>query len=210
MQPKPYQTSSGGDRLTFQLNSGHGQQQACLEDIKFKQARGLDRAVIAQLATGDWIKQGLNVIITGPTGVGKSYIACALGNSACREGYVVSYQRAPRFFQDLTLSRLNGSYNRLLTRLSKITVLILDDFALTPITDEQCRDLLEVVDDRCNHNATIFCSQIPSKDWHKTMENPTIADAILDRVVHSSYKITLKGPTWRAPHNEGENKNDSE
>lgn len=191
-------------RISKSLTSAKLKQQACLEDIKFKPVRGLDRAVIAQLATNAWIKQGLNVIVTGKTGVGKSYIACALGNNACRQGFSVSYQRAPRFFQDLTLSRLSGKYNDPLKKLAKISLLILDDFALTPLTDDQCRDLFEVIDDRCNRLATVFCSQIPSEEWHKTMENPTIADAILDRVVHSSYRITLKGPTLRGNNVEGE------
>jgi DNA replication protein DnaC len=184
-------------RLSKRLQSAKLRQQACLEDISFKHARGLDRSLIAQLANCSWIKQGFSLLITGPTGVGKSYITCALANKACREGFTVSYQRAPRFFQDLTFARLNGSYNRLLAKFAKISLLILDDFALTPIADEQCRDLLEVVDDRCNRVSTIFSSQLPLDSWHKTMENPTIADAILDRVVHSSYKISLTGASLR-------------
>jgi DNA replication protein DnaC len=189
-------------KLTKRLQIAKLRHQACLEDISFKHTRGLDRSLIAQLANCDWISKGLSVIITGPTGVGKSYIACALGNKACRESHTVNYQRAPRFFQDLTLARLNGSYNRLLARLAKISLLVLDDFALTPITEEQCRDLLEVVDDRCKRTATIFCSQLPFDTWHKTMANPTIADAILDRVVNSSYKISLGGPSLRPPEDE--------
>jgi DNA replication protein DnaC len=184
-------------KLEQRLRVAKLRQAACIEDISFEEVRGLDRSLIAQLSTGKWIEEGLNVIITGATGVGKSYVACALAHKACRSSFTAWYVRAPRFFHDLTVSRLNGTYTKLLARLAKIDLLLLDDFALVPITEEQCRDLLEVVDDRCNKKSSILISQIPHEKWHQTMSNATIADAILDRLVNSSYKVCLKGPSKR-------------
>lgn len=183
--------------LEKRLRSAKLRQAACIEDINFDAPRGLDRALLAQLSTCKWIKDGLNILITGPTGVGKSFIACALANKACRTSHSVMYIRSPRFFHDLTLSRLKGTYTKALERLAKIDLLLLDDFALVPITEEQCRDLLEVVDDRCNKKSTILISQVPVESWHQTMANATIADAILDRLVHTAHSLCLKGTSMR-------------
>jgi len=184
-------------KFTNRLKFAKLRQQACIEDINFQHSRGLDKLLVGQLASGQWIKEALNVLITGPTGVGKSYIACALAHKACRLGFSALYYRSPRFFQDLMLSRMNGGYSRLLTKISKVDLLVLDDFALAPITEENSRDLLEVADDRCNVHSVIVVSQLPVEHWYQTIPNATIADAILDRVVHSAYRIGLQGESLR-------------
>ena len=172
---------------------------ACIEDIDFKPDRGIDKRLIAQLADGQWLKDHRNVLITGKTGVGKTYLACALGQKACRSDLGVVYFRAPRFFQELTVARLRNTYQATLTKLKKVRLLILDDFALVPITEEQCRDMLEVADDRSGAGSFIISSQLPVKEWYQTFANATLADAILDRVVHGSYRLELGGPTRRDP-----------
>lgn len=178
---------------------------ACVEDIDFKPSRGIDKRLIAQLSEGLWIKEHRNVLITGKTGVGKTYLACALGQKVCRLGHSVMYFRAPRFFQELTVARLKGKYQSILTKLKRTHLLILDDFALVPVTEEQCRDMLEVTDDRLGSGSLIISSQLPVKEWYQTFANATLADAILDRVVHGSYRFDLSGPTRRDPkHGEKE------
>jgi len=187
--------------LTKRLKSAKLRQVACLEDLDFKAGRGLDKLLIGQLADCEWIKKSINVMIVGRTGVGKSYVACALAQKACRSGHTAVYFRAPRFFQELTIARINGTYEKFLKRLQSFDVLALDDFALVPITEEQCRDMLEVADDRCGRGSFIMSSQLPVDSWHKTFANSTLADAILDRVVHGSYRINLGGPSRRKNKN---------
>lgn len=184
-------------QLTKRLKAAKLRQAACLEDLDFKPGRGLDKLLIGQLADCDWIKKSISIMIIGRTGVGKSYVACALGQKACRAGFSVAYFRAPRFFQELTIARINGTYEKFLKRLQAFQVLILDDFALVPITEEQCRDMLEVTDDRCGRGSFILSSQLPVDSWHQTFANSTLADAILDRVVHGSYRLNLTGPSRR-------------
>lgn len=184
-------------KLVQRLKVAKLRHSASLEDIDFHHARGLDRKMAGQLATGEWIKKGLNVLITGPTGVGKTYIACALAQKSCRLGFTTAYLRAPRFFQELTVARLNGSYTRLLSKLAKFNLLVLDDFALVPVSEEQCRDLLEVTDDRCGKSSLVIASQLPVENWYQTFENATLADEILDRVVHESYRLVLQGESFR-------------
>lgn len=192
-------------QFSKRLKSAKLRESACLENIDFKANRGLDKRLIAQLADGQWLNDHRNVLITGKTGVGKTYLTCALGQKACRLNHSVLYFRAPRFFQELTVARLKNTYQFALSKLKKSRLLILDDFALVPITEEQCRDMLEVADDRSGSGSFIISSQLPVKEWYQTFANATLADAILDRVIHGSYRLELGGPTLRDPkHGEKE------
>ncbi len=171
--------------------------QACMEDIEHAAKRELDRALIKKLATGRWIADHQNVLITGMTGVGKTYIACALAQLACRTGFRALYRRASRLFDELALARADGTYVRALGRLAKVDVLVIDDWGLAPLSDTQRRDILEVMDDRHGARSTVLASQLPVGKWHDHLGDPTIADAVLDRVVRNAHRITLKGPTMR-------------
>ncbi len=168
-----------------------------MEDIDYRAPRGLDKALMATLASCRWVDEHLNVLITGPTGVGKSYLACALAHKACREGHSALYQRLPRLLQDLSLARGDGRYGALLTSLAKVDVLVLDDWGLAKLTEEHRRDLLELLDDRHGLRSTLVTSQLPVEHWHERLGDPTLADAILDRLVHNAYKLTLKGDSMR-------------
>jgi DNA replication protein DnaC len=150
-----------------------------------------------ELANSQWITAHRNVLISGPTGVGKSFIACALGNAAARSGYTVLYMRAPRLFETLQQSRGDGSHLKALARLARVQLLIIDDFLLTPLSDSERRDLLEVIEDRYQLGATIIASQCPIKDWHPNIGDPTLADAICDRLLHNAYKIEMRGDSMR-------------
>jgi DNA replication protein DnaC len=171
--------------------------QACLEDLDYTPRRELDRALIRQLATGHWILEHRNVLITGQTGVGKTYVACALGQLACRHGYRTVYRRLPRLFQDLALARADGSYPTVLARLARVDCLIIDDWGLGTLTEMQRHDLLEVIEDRDAARSTVIASQLDADDWHAYLAEPTIADAVLDRLVHNAYTMKLKGPSRR-------------
>lgn len=172
---------------------------ACIEDIDFAPKRELERAVIRQLGTCAWITSHANVIITGATGTGKSYVACALAQQACRSGFRATYRRMPRLIEELALAHADGTYTRLLGRLAKVDVLVLDDWGIAPLRDQERRDMLEIVEDRHGARATIITSQLPVENWHDYVGDPTIADALLDRVVHTAHRIKLKGPTRRKP-----------
>lgn len=184
-------------RLTTRLRQAKLKQPACIEDIDFKHARGLDKSLILDLAQCQWIKKHLNILITGPTGVGKTWIACALAQKACREGFTVLYLRLPRLLQELPIAKGDGTYTKLLARLAKVDVLILDDWGLSKLIAEQRRDLLEILEDRHDNRSTIVTSQLPLDKWHHSIGDPTLADAILDRLVHNAYKINLKGESMR-------------
>jgi DNA replication protein DnaC len=170
---------------------------ACVEDIDASKPRGLEQAMVRQLSTCAWIGEHLNVLITGATGVGKSYVACALGQLACRRGKRVLYRRMPRLFDELSLAKAEGTYGKLLHKLAKLDLLVLDDLGLGTITASQRHDLLEVLEDRYNLRSTIVTSQLPQTKWHTWIGDPTLADAILDRVVHNAYKVALKGGSRR-------------
>jgi DNA replication protein DnaC len=163
--------------------------QACIEDINYKSSRGLEKSQIAALADGAWIQRGQNLLLTGPTGSGKTWIACALAHQACRQGLSGRYWRVPRLFEEIRTAHGDGSY---LKRLAKSPILILDDWGLTALSTQDRADLLEILDDRLNARSTVICSQLPVDTWHAYLGEPTLADAILDRVVHHSHRIELK------------------
>lgn len=184
-------------RLGTRLKKAKLRHACCVEDLNFKASRGLDKALILSLATCTWIARGLNLLICGPTGIGKSYLACALGHKACLEGYSVLHLRLPRLFEELHLAKADGRYGKLMLGYAKTDLLILDDWGLTPMTDPQRRDLLEILEDRYGKRSTIVTSQLPVTAWHEAIGDPTLADAILDRLVHNAYKIELKGDSMR-------------
>ena len=188
-------------RLVTRLKFANLRQNACVEDLDTKAARGLDKALFAKLAAGDWIARRQDLLITGKTGTGKSWLACALGHKACRDDRSVLYWRVPRLLDGLALARGDGRYARLLKSLARVELLILDDWGLAPLTSAQGRDLLEIVDDRHGRASTIVTSQIPVTHWHELIADPTIADAILDRLVHTAHRLTLDGETLRDPKN---------
>lgn len=190
-------TERSNRRMQVRLRVAKLKQGATIEDIDFKNPRGLDRSLILKLADCEWVGAHLNVLITGPTGVGKTWLACALAHKACREGYSALYARIPRLLQELDVGRADGRYAKIMRQLSKTDVLILDDWGLAKLTDQHRRDLLEILDDRYNLRATLITSQLPVTSWHEAVGDPTLADAILDRVVHNAYKINLTGNSMR-------------
>jgi DNA replication protein DnaC len=170
---------------------------ACIEAIDYPARRELDKAVIRQLATCRWVQEHQAVLVTGPTGTGKSFIACALAQQACRKGYRAFYRRASRLFDDLRLARADGTYGRLLGKLARMDVLVLDDWGLAPVHDQERRDLLEILEDRYGTRSTIVTSQLPPTQWHDHIGEPTLADAICDRLLHNAHRLVVKGPSRR-------------
>jgi DNA replication protein DnaC len=184
-------------RLKARLRYARLRHQAAIEDVDYRTPRGLDRALFQKLAGGSWIEERQNLIIEGPTGVGKSWLACALGHKACRDNHSVLYQRIPRLFADLALAHGDGRYARLMRALGGVKLLILGDWGLEPLGPEQQRDLLEIVEERYSRGATLITSQLPVDRWHDLIGNPTLADAILDRIVHNAHRIQLRGESLR-------------
>ena len=186
-------------KLRRRLRGAQLRHKASLEDVDWQTSRGLDRQVVLSLGRCGWVREHLNVLITGPAGIGKSWLACAFAERACRSGHSASYVRAPRLYHDLTVSRGDGSYGRMLAHLAKTDLLVIDDFALAPLKDQERRDLLEILEDRHERASTIMTSQLPVKQWHEAIGEPTLADAICDRLIHGAHKIDLKGPSQRDP-----------
>lgn len=190
-------TERADRRLQYRLRTARLRQPACIEDIDYRHRRGLDKRLMRQLATGEYLGQKLNILLTGPAGVGKTWLACALAHKACRDTHTARYLRLPRLMQDLAVAKADGRYAKLLRELAKADLVILDDFGLMPLNDEARRDLLEILDDRHNRKSTLVTSQLPVEQWHGYIAEPTLADAILDRLVHNAYRLNLKGESMR-------------
>jgi DNA replication protein DnaC len=183
-------------RLGRLLKNARLKHSACVEDIDYRSGRGLDKAVMANLIDGDWIRQAQNVIFTGKTGCGKTWLACALGNQACRQGMSVLYVRTSRLLEELKLAHADGSFRKRLMQIAKVELLIIDDFGVSTLSPSERQDLLELIDDRTK-KSTLITSQIPVKAWHEVIGEPTLADAILDRIVHRAHTIDLTGDSMR-------------
>jgi len=190
-------THRDNNRLQRRLKAARLSLPATIEDLDLSPARGLDRRLILQLAQGEWIGQHLNILVLGPTGVGKTFLACALAHAACRHNFHVHYQRTSRLLQETALSHADGSYPKLLDAFARVQLLVLDDWLRDPLTRPQSQDLLEILDDRYGRSSTLVATQVPVAEWHARFPDPTIADAILDRLVHNAYRLTLKGESRR-------------
>lgn len=184
-------------RLDLRLRQAKLRQTAAIEDVDFRTARGLDKSLILELSTCNWLREHQNVLIIGPTGVGKSFMACALAHKACREGFTVQYHRTSRLFSELAVSRADGRYLRLLKSLARVDLIVLDDWGLEILNKDQRGDVLEIFEDRHNRKSLVITSQIPFENWHSLIGEPTHADAILDRIAHNAHIINLEGGTMR-------------
>jgi DNA replication protein DnaC len=184
-------------RLKRRLTQAKLQQTACIEDIDYKHPRGLNKSSILELTRGQWIHQHLNLLITGPTGCGKTYLACAVAHKACLTGFTSRYYRLPRLWHELKVAKADGTYTNWLSQLAKVDLLILDNWGLVSPDDEQRRDLLEMLDDRYQRCSTIITSQLPTTHWHEHLNDATLADAILDRLLHNAVRLELKGDSLR-------------
>jgi DNA replication protein DnaC len=193
-------TERANRRLSTRLRFARLRQDACLEDIDFRHPRGLDRTVILALADCRWVGHHDNCLIVGPTGAGKTYLACALAQQACRESYSVRYLRLPRLLSELAIARGDGRYPRVLASLARVELIVLDDWGTAALAPEQCRELLEILEDRYQRRSTLVASQLPISHWHEYLGDPTLADAILDRLVHNAHTLTLKGESMRKHH----------
>lgn len=184
-------------RMQNRLKTAKLRLSATIEDLDFRNDRNLDRSTIMSLAQNQWVRNHHNILVTGPTGSGKSYLACALAQKACRDGHTVLYQRVPRLLQDILVARHDGRYHKIMNQVVKCEVLVLDDLLISPLSREEQKELLEIVEDRYDRKATIVTSQLAVKSWHASMQDPTLADAILDRLVHNGYKVEISGANMR-------------
>jgi len=184
-------------QLTQRLKAAKLRQTAVAEDVDFRQSRGLDRALFQSLLQGEWLRRHDNCLITGPSGVGKSYLACALAHQACRAGFKVAYARVPRLFPELAIAKADGSFRKRLMSLARVDLLLLDDWGMALLPPDQIRDLLEILDDRYDRKSTLVISQVPTSAWHQMLGDPTLADAILDRLVHNAHRLELTGESMR-------------
>jgi DNA replication protein DnaC len=190
-------TYRDNNRLQRRLKAAQLHLPATIEDLDLSPSRGIDRRLVLQLAQGEWITQHLNILVLGPTGVGKTFLACALAHSACRHNFTVRYQRTSRLLHQTALSHADGSYPKLLDALARVQLLVLDDWLRDPLTRSQSQDLLEILDDRYGRSSTTVVTQVPVAEWHARVPDPTIGDAILDRLVHNAYRLDLKGESRR-------------
>jgi len=184
-------------KMAARLRYARLRQQAAVEDVDYRAARGLDRALFQKLVSGDWIDAHDNLVLCGPTGIGKSWLACALGHKACRDNRSVLYRRVPKLFSDLALARGDGRYARIVRTLGSVQLLILDDWGLEPLDAQGRHDLLEILEERYGRRSTIITSQLPIENWHQVIGDPTYADAILDRLVHNAQRLNLSGDSLR-------------
>lgn len=183
--------------LARRLRAAHLKERGVMEDVDYQHPRGLDRKLVRTLSSSDWVRQQQNILLLGPTGIGKSWLACALAQKACRDGFSVLHKRTAELFRDLAVAHADGSIGRLLLRLSRTDILLLDDFAMAPMKDGERRDFLEICDDRYQRRSLILTSQMPVAHWHEQIGDPTIADSILDRLIHNAHRIELKGESMR-------------
>ena len=190
-------THRDNNRLKRRLKAARLSLPATIEDLDLSPSRGLDRPLVLQLTQGEWIRQHLNILILGPTGVGKTFLACALAHAACRHNFNVRYQRTSRLLHQMALSHADGSYPKLLDAFARVQLLVLDDWLRDPLTRSQSQDLLEILDDRYGRASTLVATQVPVAEWHARFPDPTIGDAILDRLVHNAYRLALKGESRR-------------
>ena len=183
--------------LARRLRAAHLKERSEIEDVDYQHPRGLDRKLVRTLSSSDWVRQHQSILLLGPTGIGKSWLACALAQKACRDGFSVLHKRTSELFRELAVAHADGSIGRFLLRLSRIDILLLDDFAMAPLKDAERRDFLEICDDRYQRRSMILTSQMPVAHWHEQIGDPTIADSILDRLIHNTYRIELKGESLR-------------
>jgi len=183
--------------LARRLRAAKLKQRAVIEDVNYQHPRGLDRRLLRTLASSQWVRQKLNIVFNGPTGIGKSWLACALAQKACRDGFSVLHKKTSELFRELTIAHADGSLGRMLLRLAQIDVLLLDDFAMAPLNDSERRDFLEICDDRYQRRSLILTSQMPVAHWHEQIGDPTLADSILDRLLHNAYRLELNGESLR-------------
>lgn len=186
-----------GRALTRRLQLAKFKEHGVIEDINYQHPRGLDRKLMRTLATSEWVRLHHNILFTGPTGIGKTWLACALAHKACRDGFSAIHKRISELFRDLAVARADGSFGQFLMKLARIDVLLLDDFAMAPLKEQERRDFLEICDDRYQRRSTILTSQVPVKHWHEQIGDPTMADSIMDRLIHNSYRVELDGESIR-------------